>query len=393
MVIVWHFFVAGRIPVVPGTPWGYVVKLLHHTYSGVDLFFVLSGFLISRILLESIWKNNGLRVFWIRRVFRIVPLYAIFLGVSWLLAATAPLTTLNFSAPARIWPYFVALQNFDMVIQNSLGPWGLTWSLAVEEQYYLLLPLLLLAFGRKSFLPLAIAFLIVPYFLRCQAAQGHPGFLARGQAAFLLLPFRLDGFAVGGILAWVTLDSVLLDRLRRHRWVSWSLFTLGLVLFALITARKTDRSPIDHFVFAFSYGSLIFLCLMNSGDPVSWLMRRPWLCRLGVISYPLYLFHEITYVTLQQTIPVWTSWLGRWALALVGSAASVALAELLHRGVGEPALNVGRRIVESRYGRSRRLEPRMTPECREQRDAQRDGTDGSVAELAPKPVAATTEEA
>lgn len=339
-VLVSHF-VVGSIPAAPGTPWGYVAKAIRHTYSGVDLFFVLSGFLISRILLETVWKKNGLRVFWIRRFFRIAPLYALFLGINCLLAVIAPHYGLSFPAPSRIWPYFLSLQNFDIAVHEPSRLWAISWSLAVEEQYYVMLPILLLIFGRKGFVPLAILAITASCLLRFHFSQN---------AAYVLLPCRLDALAAGGLLAWVTLDTAMMNRLRRHTWICWCLFIAGVTFYLLITIRRVDRSPLDGSVFSFSYAALVLLCLTANENPISWLMRRAWLRRLGIISYPLYLFHLIVYGVLVQTLCPWTSEAGRWGLALVGGAASIVVAELLHRFVGEPTIDYGRRIVKRRCG-------------------------------------------
>src|SRR5580658_7786517 len=106
-------------------------------WSGVDLFFVLSGFLIGGILLDARESSNYFRVFYRRRAFRILPLYFAFLALVFL--------PVHFQSdiPWRACIFFY--QNFWMALHNRLGEYTLnpTWSLAVEEQFYLTLPVLI----------------------------------------------------------------------------------------------------------------------------------------------------------------------------------------------------------------------------------------------------------
>src|SRR3984957_16569101 len=131
MVLVWHYFVL-LIVAKPDTPLSYSLAAGRLSWSGVDLFFVLSGFLIGGILLDARDSPNYFTVFYARRVFRILPIYfawvtafLIFSG-SWLIA----LQQFLFLQNLRAMPYTPA----------SFIWLAATWSLAVEEQFYLLAP-------------------------------------------------------------------------------------------------------------------------------------------------------------------------------------------------------------------------------------------------------------
>ena len=140
LVLFWHFILCS-IPCTGGTAFGYFNKLFRHSYSGVDLFFVLSGFLITQILLRDVGSKDWLKRFWIRRAFRILPLYFLFLLAAMIFSLMGnPAQGGYFTTPNPIWPYLLMLQNIEMARQRSLGTWGVTWSLAVEEQFYLFYP-------------------------------------------------------------------------------------------------------------------------------------------------------------------------------------------------------------------------------------------------------------
>jgi peptidoglycan/LPS O-acetylase OafA/YrhL len=126
-------------------------KATQLAWFGVTLFFVLSGFLITGILWDSIGRPHWWRKFFMRRSLRIFPLYyaalvGFILVVTWMGASTASITP--------VWPYFLYLQNFPGVVRyGSLSHYlsiGHFWSLAVEEQFYVVWPLLLLLANRRS---------------------------------------------------------------------------------------------------------------------------------------------------------------------------------------------------------------------------------------------------
>jgi len=150
-VLLWHFFVMPHVlsPAAPA-PAGamYLVTALSLTWAGVDLFFALSGFLIAGILLDTKGAPNFLRGFYLRRVFRIYPIY----WVVMVLAFAVPLLAdhLELVAPPAV--YAVLLQNFWMATSRSFGgdSLGVTWSLSIEEQFYLVLPAIVLLLQRSA---------------------------------------------------------------------------------------------------------------------------------------------------------------------------------------------------------------------------------------------------
>ncbi|MFN8612492.1 MAG: acyltransferase [Vulcanimicrobiota bacterium] len=123
---------------------------------GVQFFFVLSGFLITRIALAQMDSSEGFRLgrFWLRRVLRIWPVYFLVVALSWLLARFAgPFFNMAYNQ----WPLVLCfLENFDLmaVVRGQHAPGfvvSVLWSVSIEEQFYFLYPLLLLALPRRAY--------------------------------------------------------------------------------------------------------------------------------------------------------------------------------------------------------------------------------------------------
>lgn len=336
LVLLWHLVLC-QMQVTAGTFSGYFYKFFHHSYSGVDLFFVLSGFLITRILLSDIGTHNWLSVFWIRRSFRILPLYVLYLGVCCLIYFGSGQT--EESIPNPVWPYFFMLQNFWMGWQNQFGPWGITWSLAIEEQFYLVFPLVLSFAFLRSGLPL----LCLGMMLLSMSLRMHGEYLY----SFVLTPYRLDGFAVGAFLAWLVRKGDTIGSLQRLVWITPSLVAVSLIAFSAITLRSASREPYDHTIFALGYGALLLHLVVHRKGFLAIVFSARGLCWLGIISYPLYLFHELCLWGCHQ---IWgiTSTFGE-ILAIAGVALTISLvvAHLLNGYFANPLLSLGRLFSKS----------------------------------------------
>jgi peptidoglycan/LPS O-acetylase OafA/YrhL len=154
---------------------------------GVDLFFVLSGFLITRILLRGEPTPGFIGGFYIRRALRLFPLYYLALAV-----------ILIFSADTRAgWPYFTFYAaNFWVTITQRWGDAAHFWSLAVEEQFYLIWPFVVLFVSRRVLTRICVCLLIASPLFRMAA-----GMWLRDGFADVLLPGSLDGLACGALLA------------------------------------------------------------------------------------------------------------------------------------------------------------------------------------------------
>src|SRR5580704_18831604 len=171
-------------------------------WTGVDLFFVLSGFLIGGILLDVRASPNYFKTFYIRRFFRIVPLYylwlfcliaLVFLGDSFFPSQTQS------TQPAidwQIWAHFLFLQNLWSNHYSTLAGWWLavTWSLAIEEQFYLAAPFLV-RFLSRQYLIIFLSFVILA--APCCRILARTLVPISSDAIYRLTPFRADAVALG----------------------------------------------------------------------------------------------------------------------------------------------------------------------------------------------------
>src|SRR5208283_5957430 len=139
-------------------------------WMGVDLFFVLSGFLITGILFDAKKSERYFRNFYARRCLRIWPLYYSVLFFMFVVVPVLRPSQAHAVFEARSspwWAYPVFLQNFLIPIPSmAIGPLGVTWSLAVEEQFYLFWPLVVKAFNANQLCKIAIAVICVSPALR-----------------------------------------------------------------------------------------------------------------------------------------------------------------------------------------------------------------------------------
>jgi peptidoglycan/LPS O-acetylase OafA/YrhL len=256
---------------------------------GVDLFFVLSGFLITGILLRSRDDKSYFFTFYMRRVFRIFPLYFAYLACLAVLAIAFHPDGLGVLAL----PWTVSyLANVDTALNG--WPWtpiaGL-WSLSVEEQFYAVWPMLLRLLPRRAILGsicgLAFAFPLVRVFL---AERGPDG------TTYTYTLLHLDGLLIGAVFAIVR------TRLATHPWTPFlaRIFALSstLALVALAAWRGVHWQEFYRFrsfgytVIALWGVSLIAVSIYSgAGSSINSILRIRVLQTLGKYSYALYLFH------------------------------------------------------------------------------------------------------
>jgi peptidoglycan/LPS O-acetylase OafA/YrhL len=303
LVVAWHYVVL-LYPAQRGTMTGKVCALLRGAWTGVDLFFVLSGFLIGSILLRGRENPDYYRNFYTRRASRILPLYFLVL----LLAGSLALLTEEFGilrgafqTPHPWWTFPLLIQNFSMAAQWSFGDkfLSITWSLCIEEQFYLLLPLLLRVCPPRRLPVLLLGLIAAGDGLRHLLVHAFPG---RGEfMCYVLLPTRWDPLLLGVLGAWLLHDPQGKRLLEKHQSRLPLLLGGMAVVFAWLTlsARITIMSEFmsrhGYLLVGLFYSALV-MTLVTGGIPVlSRWFRWRWLRWLGLVSYGVYLLHQIVH--------------------------------------------------------------------------------------------------
>ena len=257
-------------------------------WSAVDLFFVLSGYLITTIIVHNLSSESFLRAFYARRALRIWPLYMLVLLVC--CSANAASRVGYPASHLALLQHLIFLQNVQGVWSGQVPPFvhsfAPSWSIAVEEQFYLGWPLLLLWLGPRCVVPAATGLLAVSILSRLGGLPSNV-IVARG-----------DGLAIGCLLAaamaHLSTNTVLFQRYRRGFILAGTVSAS----YVAILAMKFWGNPEPQWktstfaAFAILYGSVVGLIIMQSGAPYLRFLRHRVLRQLGTISYSLYLFHS-----------------------------------------------------------------------------------------------------
>jgi len=289
LVLIWHYFPC-ELAVKPDSPVFTVSRLFSLTWSGVDLFFVLSGFLIAGILLDHRETANYFRVFYVRRICRIFPLYFLMLALFIVLCATplasSPSFKWLFHDPMPTWSYATFTQNVFMGVRGDFGPhWlGVTWSLAVEEQFYLFVPLLIYALPRRPLLGVLCAAIVAAPVMR---------YLSPGFHAFVNTPWRSDSLLSGAALAvLVRSNSFVIAARARRKILAWA-FVIFLAGAAVITTNPLPLgSAFVHFWLAGLYSTFVLIAYLDTEPRLVGILRSRPLLWLGQLSYGIYMFHQ-----------------------------------------------------------------------------------------------------
>ena len=297
------FFVPGYIPQFDGLR-GVAVLMVLSTHSGflellphsgmlkytgfsvLDSYFVLSGFLITGILLDSKGSEHYFRNFYARRAVRIWPLYYL---VLFLVFVVEPLFVPAMRPTvASVWPAFAFyVQN---LIYHGAYPFGLdaTWSLAVEEQFYITWPLLIFFLKKRTLTILLFSLFVVSLSLRL-------AFYFRGAESGFVHQYtfsRLDAITFGSLAAiWLRSPSCTLVRWRTWSYRFLSIGAAGTLLARIVMHRNS--SVVGYTFLGLLYTGLIGLLLIS--DTRTSLLGRSfsarWVRYVGRISFGIYLLH------------------------------------------------------------------------------------------------------
>jgi peptidoglycan/LPS O-acetylase OafA/YrhL len=334
---------------------------------GVDLFFVLSGYLITEIILRNQAQPGFLTNFYMRRSLRIWPIYYLFLAVHFVgvmvagpeagSAARSPGEVARFLTFTQTLPFSPSVTSAYVVLRH-------TWSLSVEEQFYLFWPFLTLLLPRKwlgaGLGAIVVGAVLVRFFAKVDVGVGeYQGAIVVGAVLVRFVPTqelqnitsRADGLALGALLALV---------LHRRAWAGSRPGVLWAYLIVIMAAAATGpfwsraiykglgrafglgvpgsvRFSLDLFFFNVCGAGVVGLAVCRSGSLWLWPLRNRFLCRVGLLSYGIYLYHP----PILRLVSEWLDPSGRSFLtAALGWCLSYGVAELSWACVEQPVLRL-----------------------------------------------------
>ncbi len=268
----------------------------HAGWIGVPMFFVLSGFLITRILINNRKGTHYFRAFYSRRALRIFPIYYLVLlfCLAWGLATKASVSQFGY--------YFFYLQSFS--ISNNLQPYfcntlmGHTWSLSVEEIFYLFWPAVIFMISKRNVVRVCVLSSI--FSLGYKFVQVYTG---TEELAFFSLFGNLDALMAGSLLCLYVGNLTNLEFTRMHR--VFLLLLLAVALFFMVLQYvQLDRSSLflgrvflSMSVIWLSFFVILFLITPQSHSSLlNSIFDSRILIYVGKISYGLYLYHFVVYM-------------------------------------------------------------------------------------------------
>ena len=264
--------------------------------SGVDLFFVLSGFLVGGILLDSSDNSHYFGNFWIRRIARIFPVaYLVLLAYALALVITARFGITRFDdwllAEYRppLWSFATFTQSLPIALHGYSGPrWmAMTWSLAIEEQFYLLFPLAVYFMPRKWLVALVCSGVVIAPILR----DVFERVFVDWYSAYVLLPSRMDALMYGVAVALIVRDKRAFQLAARYSYLLDALALLFLYL--IVTNYSFGFWPsLEYSVIAIMWAIVIMRIFTCKDSLFNKIWRNAFLAKIGLISYALYMYHQ-----------------------------------------------------------------------------------------------------
>jgi peptidoglycan/LPS O-acetylase OafA/YrhL len=272
LILLFHF-AAGQGPLKIFAPY------LEAGWIGVDLFFVLSGYLIIGILIDTSGRDGWYRNFIVRRSLRIFPLYY---------------AALLFHYPFHDqWWYFGYVSNIKVFQDNqwpAIAALIPLWSLSIEEQFYLLFPLVILFVSRKALGRFLIGAVVAAFLIRVALVLAIP---ANITGTYTLMPSRIDALALGGLVALARRDF---PHVLKQRWIPW-VTVLSAAVFVLISVTYrpspwiTSMRTIGFTALDLGFAGLLVLVVGQRIGFLSAICRTPFLVWTGTISYGIYILH------------------------------------------------------------------------------------------------------
>jgi peptidoglycan/LPS O-acetylase OafA/YrhL len=355
MVLIFHF-IGDTSPI--STIGRAIVKMASYGSYGVELFFVLSGFLITGILYDARKKPHFFRNFYMRRVLRIFPLYYGVLFVIFVIAPLVPLlqgNALDYLTERQAWAWLYAV---NLYIAKQ-GAWSFSylqhfWSLAVEEHFYLFWPYVVFVLAHRPRTLVAVCLTIALGAMLARLAGSLYGL--NWWTIYVLTPFRLDGLALGAFLAMTMRQPGGLERLvhalPRVLLVAGSL--LALTFFWTLVVSQQRFEPLLQvraaLILILLACLLVWALIAPERSATSRFFHSRTMAFLGTYSYGLYVYHHLIsyYLATHRT---------EFALAraLGSHDAAIAVQATLGIGVSVALAYLSYEFYEKRFLRMKRF--------------------------------------
>lgn len=316
-----------------------VVKAAGYGVLGVDLFFVLSGFLITGLLLRAKGRPNYFRNFYARRTLRIFPLYfGVLVALFLVLPRFVTLSPmLNEAARHQVW-LWTYTSNFyiaHVATWQSLTYVNHFWSLAIEEHFYLAWPLIVFACDRRLLTRICVGVLLGGLALRVGLAMAGVNELSIS----VLTPCRVDTLCAGALLALLASSERHVEDLFPRAKMAAVLFALAVVIVSAWCSLTDLWVPTLHQVrnslYNGFFASLILLSVDGSSGALGRLFRNRTLQLFGRYSYGLYVYHAMLLWVIfefgvESRLDAWLGdhWLTMVAIAVLGTVISFVVAVL-----------------------------------------------------------------
>ncbi len=331
-----------------------LLVILFHTFHfmfgwcGVDLFFVLSGFLITGTLIDNKNSTHYFSNFWIKRVLRIFPLYYLVLAIIIVPKIYFQVNTVSYTS----WTYWFYLQNWQYIF-NGVFPDGKAtlnhfWSLAIEEQFYFFFPFVVKYVKNKNMPFLLLAFILIAILFR------YYYFNNDNIGYYVGTVSRMDSLAIGAFLAY----AVRYNRVFLQRWTHLFFYISVAYILAVIVLTQEVHFSNPYFAgigltfFALLFGSLLIFSLSNfKNNFINQVLTLKPLRFIGKISYGLYIYHWILYVFIKPPLEsvIYNSLPHSIASKVVTSViiliVSIALSYLSFSYFEKPILNLKKKWV------------------------------------------------
>jgi peptidoglycan/LPS O-acetylase OafA/YrhL len=368
MVLLLHF--VGNVPPTSAVERA-IVGVTNYGSYGVELFFILSGFLITGILYDARNKPHYFRNFFMRRVLRIFPLYYGVLALVFFVVPTIPLLrgpALEYLIERQMWAWLYAVNFY--IAKN--GEWAFSyldhfWSLAIEEHFYLFWPLVVFLLAHRPRVLIAVSLAISLSAMLARLIGSLAGL--SWWTTYVLTPFRLDGLALGAFLAVAARQPGGLERLARAA-PRVAVVVGGLLAITFVWTRMVSREELDLVLpIRAALFEMLLACLLiwalnaSARSTTSRFFCSRFMVFLGTYSYGLYVYHHFIsyYLVTNHTDLELGRWLGSHLVATAvqavgGASVSLAVAYLSYE------------FFEKRFLRLKRLFE-MTKEPARQRAA------------------------